>query len=163
MEPQSDFCVLTELETAVARKEAGDAELIAHILRDCLWVQIENGESAEGRIELFTLNANSREAVILVSSHALETYLHAVGGVKGISVPTYSNLNRSARRYTPVARRPEQQQKFRTGIRNKGESYFLVHGKVPFLFKYRWEPKVAQQNRSGGRSAHRQSGGMPLV
>src|SRR5262249_40450778 len=33
----SDFCVLTELETAIQRKAAGQAELIAYVLRDCGW------------------------------------------------------------------------------------------------------------------------------
>ena len=33
----SDFCVLTELDTAFKRKEAGDAELIAYVLKDCGW------------------------------------------------------------------------------------------------------------------------------
>jgi internalin A len=33
----SDFCMLTELDTALRRKEAGEAELIAYVLRDCAW------------------------------------------------------------------------------------------------------------------------------
>jgi len=33
----SDFCMLTELEVALRRKEAGEAELIAYILKDCVW------------------------------------------------------------------------------------------------------------------------------
>src|SRR5207244_2813577 len=38
----SDFCMLTELETAIKRKEAGEAELIAYVLKDCGWKGIEN-------------------------------------------------------------------------------------------------------------------------
>jgi internalin A len=33
----SDFCVLTELDIALRRKEAGEAELIAYVLKDCGW------------------------------------------------------------------------------------------------------------------------------
>lgn len=33
----SDFCMLTEFETALQRKAAGNAELIAYVLKDCLW------------------------------------------------------------------------------------------------------------------------------
>ena len=33
----SDFCVLTELDTAIERKQAGEAELVAYILKDCGW------------------------------------------------------------------------------------------------------------------------------
>jgi len=33
----SDFCFLTELDTAIRRKEAGEAELIAYVLKDCAW------------------------------------------------------------------------------------------------------------------------------
>ncbi len=36
----SDFCVLTELETAIHRKEKGEAELIAYVLKDCGWRKI---------------------------------------------------------------------------------------------------------------------------
>jgi internalin A len=38
----SDFCVLTELETAIKRKEAGEAELIAYVLKDCGWQEVAN-------------------------------------------------------------------------------------------------------------------------
>ena len=31
----SDFCVLTEPDTALRRKGAGEAELIAYVLKDC--------------------------------------------------------------------------------------------------------------------------------
>jgi internalin A len=33
----SDFCVLNELETAIQRKEAGEAGLVAYVLHDCDW------------------------------------------------------------------------------------------------------------------------------
>jgi internalin A len=33
----SDFCVLTELDIALRRKDAGEAELIAYVLKDCGW------------------------------------------------------------------------------------------------------------------------------
>jgi internalin A len=33
----SDFCMLTELDTALKRKEAGEAELIAYVLKDSGW------------------------------------------------------------------------------------------------------------------------------
>jgi len=33
----SDFCMLTEFETALQRKAAGTAELIAYVLKACLW------------------------------------------------------------------------------------------------------------------------------
>jgi len=33
----SDFCVLNELETAIQRKEAGEAGLVAYVLHDCGW------------------------------------------------------------------------------------------------------------------------------
>jgi hypothetical protein len=36
----SDFCMLTELDTAIQRKEEGSAELIAYILRDCGWNEV---------------------------------------------------------------------------------------------------------------------------
>ncbi len=36
----SDFCVLTELDTAIQRKEEGSAELIAYLLKDCGWDEI---------------------------------------------------------------------------------------------------------------------------
>jgi hypothetical protein len=31
---------LTELETAIRRKEAGEAELIAYVLKDCGWKEV---------------------------------------------------------------------------------------------------------------------------
>lgn len=36
----SDFCVLTELDNAIRRKEAGEAELIAYVLKDCGWKEV---------------------------------------------------------------------------------------------------------------------------
>ena len=33
----SDFCVLNELETAIQRREAGEAVLVAYVLHDCDW------------------------------------------------------------------------------------------------------------------------------
>jgi len=36
----SDFCVLTELESAIQRKQAGEAELIAYVLKDCGWKEV---------------------------------------------------------------------------------------------------------------------------
>jgi len=36
----SDFCVLTELDTAIRRKKAGKVELIAYVLRHCSWQQV---------------------------------------------------------------------------------------------------------------------------
>jgi hypothetical protein len=33
----SDFCVLNELETAIQRKEKGEAGLVAYVLHDCDW------------------------------------------------------------------------------------------------------------------------------
>ncbi|HMC59885.1 MAG TPA: COR domain-containing protein, partial [Candidatus Solibacter sp.] len=33
----SDFCMLTEFETALQRKASGEAELIAYVLKSCLW------------------------------------------------------------------------------------------------------------------------------
>lgn len=38
----SDFCVLSELETALKRKEAGEAALIAYVLKDCGWKEVPN-------------------------------------------------------------------------------------------------------------------------
>lgn len=36
----SDFCVLKELDAAIARKEAGETELVAYILKDCGWQEV---------------------------------------------------------------------------------------------------------------------------
>ena len=36
----SDFCVLTELESAIQRKDTGEAELIAYVLKDCGWKEV---------------------------------------------------------------------------------------------------------------------------
>ena len=36
----SDFCVFTELDTAIQRKEEGSAELIAYVLRECGWNEV---------------------------------------------------------------------------------------------------------------------------
>jgi len=36
----SDFCVLTELATAIKRKEAGEAELIGYVLHECGWKEV---------------------------------------------------------------------------------------------------------------------------
>jgi internalin A len=36
----SDFCVLTELDTAIERKLAGDAELVAYVLKECGWKEV---------------------------------------------------------------------------------------------------------------------------
>jgi len=36
----SDFCMLTELDTAIQRKEEGSAELIAYLLKDCGWSEV---------------------------------------------------------------------------------------------------------------------------
>jgi internalin A len=36
----SDYCVRTELPTAILRKERGEAELIAYVLRACAWEQM---------------------------------------------------------------------------------------------------------------------------
>jgi len=36
----SDFCVLTELDTAIKRKEAGEAELIGYVLHECGWKEV---------------------------------------------------------------------------------------------------------------------------
>ena len=38
----SDFCVLKELETAIQRKQRGEAELVAYVLHDCPWQKIPN-------------------------------------------------------------------------------------------------------------------------
>lgn len=38
----SDFCVLTELETAIRRQETGEAVLIAYVLTDCGWKEVPN-------------------------------------------------------------------------------------------------------------------------
>jgi len=38
----SDYCVKTELATAIRRKEKGEAELIAYVLRACDWQQVPN-------------------------------------------------------------------------------------------------------------------------
>ena len=38
----SDFCVLQELQTAIERKEAGKAELIAYVLHECGWQETPN-------------------------------------------------------------------------------------------------------------------------
>jgi hypothetical protein len=36
----SDFCVLTELKRAIERKQAGQAELIAYVLKECGWREV---------------------------------------------------------------------------------------------------------------------------
>jgi internalin A len=36
----SDFCVLTELDTAIKRKIAGEAELVAYVLKECGWKEV---------------------------------------------------------------------------------------------------------------------------
>ncbi|MBV9501521.1 MAG: response regulator, partial [Acidobacteriaceae bacterium] len=36
----SDFCVLKELQVAIERKLAGEAELIAYVLKDCGWKEV---------------------------------------------------------------------------------------------------------------------------
>jgi internalin A len=36
----SDFCTLKELEIAIQRKTAGEAELIAYVLKDCGWQEV---------------------------------------------------------------------------------------------------------------------------
>jgi internalin A len=36
----SDFCVLAELDTAIQRKEAGQAELIGYVLHNCGWKEV---------------------------------------------------------------------------------------------------------------------------
>lgn len=36
----SDFCVLTELETAIKHQESGEATLIAYVLKDCGWKEV---------------------------------------------------------------------------------------------------------------------------
>jgi internalin A len=36
----SDFCMLNELETAIQRREAGEAALVAYILHDCDWKEV---------------------------------------------------------------------------------------------------------------------------
>jgi internalin A len=36
----SDFCVLTELDTAIKRHEAGEATLIAYVLKECGWKSV---------------------------------------------------------------------------------------------------------------------------
>ena len=36
----SDFCVLKELETAIQRKQRGEAELFAYVLKDCGWKEV---------------------------------------------------------------------------------------------------------------------------
>jgi internalin A len=38
----SDFCVLKELETAIQRKNRGEAELFAYVLKDCGWKEVPN-------------------------------------------------------------------------------------------------------------------------
>ena len=38
----SDFCVLKELETAIQRKQRGEAELFAYVLKDCGWKEVPN-------------------------------------------------------------------------------------------------------------------------
>src|ERR1017187_4740727 len=38
----SDFCVLKELETAIQRKQRGEAELFAYVLKDCGWREVPN-------------------------------------------------------------------------------------------------------------------------
>jgi internalin A len=38
----SDFCVLQELETAIQRKQRGEAELFAYVLKDCGWKEVPN-------------------------------------------------------------------------------------------------------------------------
>src|ERR1035437_2496551 len=38
----SDFCVLKELETAIQRKQRGEAELFAYVLKDCGWKEVTN-------------------------------------------------------------------------------------------------------------------------
>jgi len=40
----SDFCVLRELERAIERKTAGEAELIAYVLKECGWKEVEKLE-----------------------------------------------------------------------------------------------------------------------
>jgi hypothetical protein len=36
----SDFCVLTELDKAIQRKEAGESELVAYLLEHCGWKEV---------------------------------------------------------------------------------------------------------------------------
>jgi internalin A len=36
----SDFCTLVELDMAIKRKEAGEAELVAYVLHDCVWKDV---------------------------------------------------------------------------------------------------------------------------
>ena len=36
----SDFCILTELDIAIKRKEDGDAALVAYVLKECGWQEI---------------------------------------------------------------------------------------------------------------------------
>jgi internalin A len=38
----SDFCVLKELDTAIQRKQRGEAELFAYVLKDCGWKEVPN-------------------------------------------------------------------------------------------------------------------------
>jgi hypothetical protein len=38
----SDFCVLKELETAIQRKQRGEAELFAYVLKECGWKEVPN-------------------------------------------------------------------------------------------------------------------------
>jgi internalin A len=38
----SDFCVLKELDRAIQRKEAGEAELVAYLLEHCGWKEVPN-------------------------------------------------------------------------------------------------------------------------
>ena len=38
----SDFCVLTELETAIQRHEAGEAAPVAYIMKECGWKDEKN-------------------------------------------------------------------------------------------------------------------------
>lgn len=53
----SDFCVLTELETAIRRKEAGEAELIGYVLHHCGWKEVSRLEN----FQLLPLNGKPLE------------------------------------------------------------------------------------------------------
>jgi hypothetical protein len=49
----SDYCMMTELDTAIRRQEAGEAELIAYVLKACAW----NEEEKLNKFQILPENA----------------------------------------------------------------------------------------------------------
>jgi hypothetical protein len=81
----SDFCVLTELETAIKRKEAGEVELVAYVLKDCGWREVP-------KLKEFQLLP--QDAKPLVQWRAKDAYWRAIAdGIRRV----ITNLHRPER------------------------------------------------------------------